>query len=449
MSRNQASRVRRQGVEHYAPLSKAAVKRILEFDRAAGFGPGGTQPNRTRFYLYLTQRGSDVQIRTVAVKAPRKGQSRIAKEVVRASVDDPWMHILDLGFMPVAGYMVDWGPQGFSDRQWGYRGRWEPEAYALRCNWKINAQVINPELLGRTRRFRWHQWAPGRGHILDYLKVFGEHPEIELLAKAGLGRFSTRVSIVRRLKKDLRFRQWFMQNMETIKSDHIDVATILKAYANGISFSAAIQAIHARRLFRGLGLPRFIDAQKALEYIESQSGLYPRLYTDYLHRCARLGLNLADTKVSFPKQFKRRMQAVSDELDAIRAKKDAEERRRHAALLREAAEKFQAFENTSSRSFRIVIPRTVKELSAEGRAMKNCLGFGYAPRIARGDSLIAFVRRAENPRTAFVAVEYDLRSERVVQCYGANNSKPPKPVMKFVDQVFAGMASKKQIKAAA
>lgn len=47
----------------------------------------------------------------------------------------------------------------------------------------------------------------------------------------------------------------------------------------------------------------------------------------------------------------------------------------------------------------------------------------------------------KTPKAVFVAVEYDQRRERVVQCYGANNSKPSKPVSDFVNLVFAGLSS--------
>lgn len=439
----------------YAPLPAAAMKRILAFDRERGFGPGGTMPNRNRFYLYLVQCGGDVQVRTVAVKAPRRNREPVAKEVARASVDDRWIHVLDLGFMPICGYLVDWGSQGFSDRCWGYLGRWHPEAYGLRCNWKINAPVINPELLKRTKRFRWSDWSSSQAHILDYMKVFNEHPEIELLQKAGFGCYCTRISLVRKLKKDRAFRQFFMQNTDELRKKCYTVAVILKAYSKGISFAQALHEIDVRHSWRGYNLPREIDALKAQRYVDGKK-ICRYEYSKYLDNCQTLGLNFADTKVCFPKQFKSRAQVLQDQIDTIRAEEKAQshkakarERRQMPIKLAEVADRFQWLEGKSTRAFRIVVPRTIKQFSAEGKAMSNCLGDGYAARMARGDSLIVFVRRAEHPRTAFVAVEYDLNINRVAQCYGIKNSKPPSAVSDFVERVFAGVSSKKQLKVAA
>lgn len=75
--------------------------------------------------------------------------------------------------------------------------------------------------------------------------------------------------------------------------------------------------------------------------------------------------------------------------------------------------------------------------------MKNCLGDGhYAGKMVRGEVFIAFIRKATRPNVSFVAVEYDLRQKRVSQCYGANNSKPPKPVLQFVNRLFSKSLTK-------
>ncbi|VGO14763.1 hypothetical protein PDESU_03332 [Pontiella desulfatans] len=431
----------------YAPLSASAVRRILQFDQDAGFGPDGNQQNRNRFYLYLTQRKSDVEIRTVAVKARKRHEQPVVKEVALASVDDPWIRIHDLGFVHMSGYSVDWSPEGVGPaKYWDYRGRWESEAYGLRCMWKIDAPVVNPELLKRTRRFRWSAWEPKNGHILDYLKVYTEHPEIELLAKNGLGHFCTKVSLLRKLKKDRGFRQFFTQNIDAIKYCRFNIPEITMAYNKGITLAHAQQIQEARRRFRGNGLPREIDPLKALRYIE-QKKVTPWQFTGYLHNCQTLNMNLADTKVSFPKQFNARRRHVQDQIDVIRAEAKELRQKAEAKTKREMPKKIAAIAEQWSwleklrGSYRIVLPRSVKEFSAEGKALANCLGRGYAAKVARGEVLIVFVRERAAPDTAFVAVEYNLKRGVVTQCYGSKNSKPPKKVLEFMNRAFSNNSS--------
>ena len=425
--------------QQYKPLPAAAMRRILAFDRAKGYGPGGMLANRNRFYHYLTQSGSDVQIRTVAVKAARNNKQPMVKEVVRSSVDDPWIHVHDLAFLQMSGYFVDWAPEGFSElKHWAYGRRWDASPYALRCMWKIYAPVVNPELVKRTRRFKWSAWDPASGHILDYLKVYKEHPEIELLSKCGLGRFCTKPSIIRKLNDDRNFRKFFMQNAEVIRETGVDV--ILKAYSKGISLGEAFQQVESRRAFRGCGLPRSLCPVKVKKYMDS-CGIYQSDYMNYLNDCQKAGLDIADTKVSFPKKFKARRQIVQDMADAIRRQEKAEEIEKMNRSLAAVAEKWSRFER-KGRDYRIVIPRTEQEFIDAGRAMVNCLG-QYASRVSRGELVVVFVRQASHPRKAFVAAAYDPKTETVTQCYGKNNSKPPKAVNAFVQRVFSRTAAEK------
>jgi hypothetical protein len=308
--------------------------------------------------------------------------------------------------------------------------------------WKINAPVVNPEILNRTRRFKWSAWEPARGHLLDYLKVYKEHPEIELLSKCGLGKFCTKISIVRRLKSDRNFRQFFMKNAEDIR--HSGVDAIFLAYKNGVSLGTAWKDIEVIRSFRGYGLPRSVPALKAAGYI-SKARICRTDYVGYLKNCEKLGLDLSDTKVSFPRQFKARQQAVQDQVDAIRRAENAEKIAAMNRQLAAIADKWSWVERKSG-DYRVVCPRTEDAFIVEGKALVNCLG-QYAAKVARGECVVVFVSQARRPNTAYVAAAYDPKTGVVTQCYGKNNSTPPKEVRKFVERVFS--KAKVQLKVAA
>jgi hypothetical protein len=58
--------------------------------------------------------------------------------------------------------------------------------------------------------------------------------------------------------------------------------------------------------------------------------------------------------------------------------------------------------------------------------------------MARGETLIVFVRRAERPSAAFVAVEWSPDQKCVLQCYAAKNGRPPEQVIRSVTKWFEG-----------
>lgn len=74
-----------------------------------------------------------------------------------------------------------------------------------------------------------------------------------------------------------------------------------------------------------------------------------------------------------------------------------------------------------------------KDLIREGEFLHHCVGrMNYDQRIAKGESLIFFVRHATEPDTPFVTVEFSLSLGKVMQCYGDHDSRPEQPVLDFV-----------------
>lgn len=407
--------------------------------------------NRNRFYTYLIAPlfSPDLEVHIVAVQSARRvgicgNRPTFVKDVVRASVDDSNMYLKDIAFRMMAGYCVDWSKEGLNKVGWSYGGRWQAEAYkGARTMWKIQCPVINPAALQYHERFKWCAWNPGCGHILDYLKVYAKHPRIEMLSKVGAGRFATRAGFVAQLEKDKGLMRFFSANLEEIKAEEYGCDVIRIAYRHGITMAEARKRIYVRATFRRYGLPRVVDAMRAKEFISRTKGCNNWNYCEYLRDCQELGLDLTDTKVAFPKQFAKRRTIVADQMAEIERRRKAEETKKKAEAYRQqdaaiaaVAGRFSRLERARS-AFVVVLPRRSADLIREGDRMKNCLGDGhYAAKMARGETIIAFVRHADKPRAAFVAVEYSLDQKKVIQCYGSNNSKPAKPVIDFVERVF-------------
>jgi hypothetical protein len=313
--------------------------------------------------------------------------------------------------------------------------------------WKISGEVINPSILQYHERFKYCSWTPECGHILDYLKVYINHPRVEMLSKVGAGRFATKAGFVAQLEKDKGLMRWFSQHLEEIKAEGAGCDVIRMAYRRGLTLNQAKCRIQLRRMYTTMGLPKAVDATRAHEFVSKTKGCHDYDYCHYLRQCAELGLDLADTKTAYPRQWKKRKTIVNDQYNATmlqrKAEQDAIARREEAARIKRqdadiaaTAARFAKIEQQRA-AYAVLIPRTTAELIREGKRMDNCLGDGhYAAKMARGETLIAFVRYAKRLNAAFVAVEYSPDQGRVLQCYGAKNSKPAKPVVDFVNRVF-------------
>jgi len=416
-------------------LPPSSLRRVEEYDYEHHIAKGAF--NYTRFYNVLQAVGNDVEIHTVACKARRDG-SMAVKEVVRMSVDNPFILRKDVAYCGMSGYQVDWSPENAGrPRHWDYNGCWDSEAWDRRCYFKLRGRVINPELLLESPRFKYCAWTESCGHLIDYLKAYESHPRIELLSKANCGFFAQRIGFVRSLERNKDFMRFFMTNLAEIKERNYGCDVIQMAFRKKRTFSAAQERIRITREFRGL-LPAGVDPEKADAYVSTHA-TYRSEYGRYLANCVQLGLVLADTKVAFPRNFRRQDKIVSDRVAEVEAQRNREEVRKLDKQIAAVAARFQRLEQSTTGTFHVELPRKSAEFSKVGRLMHNCLGAGYSVRMARGEAIIAFVRRVSDRKGApAAAVEYDPRSRKILQCYSAKNAKPPAAVLAFVNRVFKG-----------
>lgn len=392
--------------------------------------------NSTRFYKILVPSGQDVEVHTYAVKT-RRDRTVVIHGVGRASVDSPVMQIRDLVFWQASGYQADWSLFGLGKRYISHNalGHWEEEPYNPTSGmWKVSsAPVINGEVLLTLDRFKYCGWTDRAGvDVLDYLKSYAARPRVELLAKAGLHRFCVMPGFCKRLETDKRFAKFVATHVEEIKRLRYGADVITRAYRRNITLAEAMKQIHDRREFKGMFLPREIDPAAAIAFCGDKSRWD---YCRYLKNCARLGLDFKDTKVSFPRNLKARAKIVQDEVDQIVIRENAEKAAQMDRDIQAAALKFASVERIGARrsAFRVLLPKTNADFVREGKALKNCVGNGhYAAKMARLETLIAFIRTTDKPRTPFVTVEYSPDRRKILQCYVRSNGKPPAEVEAFV-----------------
>ena len=159
----------------------------------------------------------------------------------------------------------------------------------------------------------------------------------------------------------------------------------------------------------------------------------PETYRDYLADCVRLHLDLDDREVLFPADLEaahRRTIAQVKYQENKAAWKKFEKR----------AEKLAAM--AWERDGLLIRPaRTPGELTAEGKALHHCVG-GYADRMAAGETVILFIRKAEEPDTPFYTLEY--QNGVVIQCRTNHNAtyERDEDVKNFVDAWVERVAKK-------
>lgn len=424
----------------FRPLSMREKRKIAEHDGEVYEGP-----NRTRFYKWLVVLGADVEVRTVAVKADRKGV-RFVKEVVRGSVEKGFVEVTDLVYVPLAGYAVDWSPEGIGRRMdWSYKGEWGRERWTRRGKWALTAETVNLDALKSAERFRYCAYEAACGDILAYLKHYADNPRIELLVKAGLGRFARLAGFCGLLALDNGMMRFLSAHLEEIRAAGYGADAVGLAYRHGLTLQAAQMRLDCAREFgKAGGLPKGIDPVRARAYVTGQTGATCWEYCRYLAGCVRLGFDIADTKVAYPKAFNRRAAEVGD-MVAVRVRQERdlatreEKRRAREWAKRRLAEfagqaaKLSAVDGAAFGPFVIRVPKSEEDFKREGNTLGHCVfSMGYLDKMARGACVIVFVRKRSRPESPFFTVELDPDGKALRQCYGKGHARPDDRLGEFV-----------------
>lgn len=165
-------------------------------------------------------------------------------------------------------------------------------------------------------------------------------------------------------------------------------------------------------------------------------------WLEYIGWCRELKYDLDNKFIYMPNNFKKVHDRTAEEYKALQDKKAAAEKKRREKLAaKKMAETKKAMEEIFSRNdgvdaFQIkgkglilVVPQSGDEIRKEGEALHHCVG-GYVDRVARGETNIFFIRKADHPEKSYFTMEW--RDNKIIQCRGFKNCGMPADVQAFV-----------------
>lgn len=284
------------------------------------------------------------------------------------------------------------------------------------------------------------------GSCIQYIRLYRKHPQtVEMLAKANLFRLLTEKAVAK-ISQDRRFACWLMKKRDSVR--HMACKTAYDAYRknpNGDpsdyqrSLMYRIQcgresAFTNKEVYRKA--LKFATQERIAEYIRANTNR--ESYGDYLVACDWLRLDLSDTKVLFPHDFRamhdlyteQYAQHIREEMtedERLKAEGALMERIMTAKRMKDVAERFSFLSGFKADGYCILVASSKDELIDEGFALHHCVGrMDYDRRQADGNSVICFLRRESAPDVPYVTVEVKV-SDRlsVSQCYGNRDSVVP------------------------
>lgn len=274
----------------------------------------------------------------------------------------------------------------------------------------------------------------GNIQMIDYIALYRKYPIAEMLMKCCItGMYND--AALKEITSNKAFRAWlfkkkdnlwrlsfrtafnsFKKNPEMNPDEYSNEISKRIMYAKKTSFTDKVLYKKIRK---------HATAEKIYEYLKNKS-INHYTYEDYIRACDWLELDLSDTKVLFPKNFRKYHDDYTKQYDDYhriqRQKEERDERADIAKRMADTADRCSYLEYRDKK-YKVIIARTKKELIHEGSVLHHCVGrMGYDKKQADGTSVICFIRRYGKLDKPFVTVQVDLKNISVMQCYGDHDN---------------------------
>lgn len=430
-------------ISRIRPIPQYIEERIKTMDKETY----PAQDGNVRFYSYLAKNDGELTRVTVAVKNRYKKWH--CKQVIVHGVHSKNAFIKDIVFYYCGGYVVGWFEQGFTkEPKWFEDSEWGAvnDKY-----FNPDAPVVNLEYLAKYPEYKYSAYelyTPK--NILAYLRIYEQFPQAEYLVKFGLEKFAESLTVLRKVGKDKQFIKWLIINKAVLAEHKFYIPVILRAYRKNTSLLKE----QIREEIRTKDRHGYYDDFKQkfgsgwdnlCAYVIKHE-VNMSSYMDYFNACRYLELDMSIPKNRYPRDFKRWHDIRIDEYATKKAIADEKTRAELYAKFGAVAEKYKGLQYEQQAVFIMLIPKSPADLIREGDILSHCVGrMGYDQKFVREETLVFFVREKNQPDKPFVTVEYSLHQNKILQCYGYNDSRPNEKVLDFVNQKWLPFANK-QIK---
>lgn len=400
----------------------------------------------TQYYGFIKPRlHGEFTLTVYAVRNTKAKGVRII-EVNRAWSDRPYFICKDIWQNVWGQTMVEFDEMRNRPQEsygW-YRGRWGNNHVkwnedGKHTSWFMqDVRYANLDALASTKyKYCAFDRYQGEMSLVEYCRLCVRHKEVELLAKNDLNSFIV-PRFLDRLAADKSLHDFFRSNVRTIIAN-ADRATytpqmLIRAHANGWTLQRALETEIAR--YRLTRAPKGINRMDLAKYIAANN-LSVDEYLDYCRIVSLLGLDIHAFGYTFPRDFQTTAAQLHAQYDEhLRRQNEERKRKYEAALKRTAARINYLLERAKKRlawrvgDLSVIIPHTQEEFTAEGHAMRNCIG-GYYRRQADGSTFCFFIRKNGEPHAD---VEMSLNG-RIKQCYTAGNKNVPLSTRRYANRM--------------
>lgn len=352
--------------------------------------------------------------------AVRKKYKKILHQEVIRYFEDGRFYYKNLR-LTIGGYKATWP----DTKSYYYRYlEYEPNEVFEYSDKPINIGAWNQftfdDVLKLRPKYKYCAWK-GYGSFVKFAIEYNKCPYIEMLNKLDLSYYIGYKTIEKKLNEDKGFRRFLFKNAEEIKKrKKIGPREILKMYNKNMTADEVLREASFKNNYDDLvNLKKhnpFIDIKKLSNYLYDKNiSLYT--YKDFITAVKFLHLDTSQEKNVYPHDFMKWHDLYTAQYKAVKDKAIDEN-------IEKVAEKYKPILKNMD-NLVMMFPTKTNDFINEGENLHHCVGrMGYNKKMAKGESLIIFVRKQEEVNTPFLTLEYDPKEKKVLQFYGDHDSTP-------------------------
>ena len=257
-----------------------------------------------------------------------------------------------------------------------------------------------------------NKWSGTRAQTMKVLKVWKEHPEVELPLSLGYYDIIFNKSFYTMKKEDLKKCYKYMSENRELNLCISDLKIILKYGEEVADMYCRAKTILGRRV-----------KMSELKWVLNQYDSYYKNQTnsmridleDYKELCEYFHKDMKDEYWSHPKNLKERLQELRTQRENIRALERAEKLKQKMVRYKKAIKRFDGWERTID-GYDIIVPKTLEQWQTQASVLHQCIiRMNYMDKVNK--NYVLFFILKDNAPIATCEVT-NLLEKKIGQFYG-------------------------------
>ena len=242
-------------------------------------------------------------------------------------------------------------------------------------------------------RYVLNKWSGTRAQTMAVLKVWKEHPEIELPLSLGYYDVCFSKSFYTMKKEDLKKCYKYMNENRELNLSVTDLKIIIKHGEEMADLYFRAKRIMGRRV--KMSDVKWVVTQSD-KYYENNSWGLRNDYDNYKDLCIYFDKDMKDEYWAHPKNLKERLEELRAQRENIRMLEETVKLKKKMARYKRAIKRFEGWDKTVD-GYNIIIPKTAEQWQKQASVLHQCIvRMNYMDQVNK-NRVLFFILKGDTP----------------------------------------------------